>query len=327
MPYNQTVTGTITIDVLFQLHLQHDYFVKEIYFLAPLPFNASGIVLDTEPRKIGSTGPIDFHCPEANHTCMQVFRVEVDTSLVQQDCMGPLRARADSALREGVVANLSRGTGYTYVPELSVPVRFSNGKPACPARDEPDYEPDLPVIAAGFNDFPWSYSRMTILRDKIPMRPIRGKWRLRQLQSFDQRQYNRITPVVAPVTRSFVTLNPRFHLLPNVIIGSVQLDKPNMIWENLEIDTTLLPNGRNILFFRSDSFIAPGTTFPDAIPWLQGVNHTFSGGKPHPGGTQSAVLAFAFFVDNPQPPRPPAPPSPEPSSGPGNSGGGNGMSM
>jgi hypothetical protein len=34
---------------------------------------------------------------------------------------------------------------------------------------------------------------------------VSGNWTLRNLQSFDQRLYNRVSPVVAPVTRSFVS--------------------------------------------------------------------------------------------------------------------------
>ncbi|PNH08892.1 hypothetical protein TSOC_004533 [Tetrabaena socialis] len=304
-PYNQTLSGMVTIDVLMQLHNNNDHIVKEIYFLSPMPYNASGIVTNTDNHKIGSTGLIDWGCPRPNLTCMQSFRIQVDTSLVPLDCVAPLRLRADTGLAPGVLPDLTVGNGYAYVPELSVKVRFSNGKPACPAREDPDHVPEAPTIAGGFNDFPWSYTRLTILRDVLPTKLLSGNWTIRQLHSFDQRLENRVTPVVAPVTRSFVTLNPRFHVVDpatgkaSPMLGSIQLDVPNMIYQNLVIDTTKLPNGRNVLFFRTDAFIKPGTILPDTIPWLPGVRHSFSGGIPHPGGTSSAVLAFAFFVNNP----------------------------
>ncbi|KXZ49511.1 hypothetical protein GPECTOR_21g737 [Gonium pectorale] len=306
MPYNQTLKGVVTIDVLFQLHQNNEYVLREIYFLAPLPYNASGIITDTTNHKIGSTGNVSWGCPAPNSTCMQVFRIQVNTSLVPYDCVAPLRVRAESVLAEGAVANLSRGVGYVYAPELSFKVRFNNGNPACPARYEPDYVPEVPTISAGFNDFPWSYTRMSIVRDALPTSNVSGTWTIRQLQSFDQRIYNRVSPVLTPVTRSFVTCNPRFHLRdasgnPAPILGSIQLDVPDMIYQNLQIDTTKLPNGRNTLFFRSDSFLAPGTILPDTIPWLSGVRHAFSGGVPHPGGTSSAVLVFSFVVNNPPP--------------------------
>ncbi len=40
MPYNQTLTGEVTFDILFQIHYNPDYLVREIFFLAPMPFNA-----------------------------------------------------------------------------------------------------------------------------------------------------------------------------------------------------------------------------------------------------------------------------------------------
>ncbi|KAG2446610.1 hypothetical protein HYH02_008595 [Chlamydomonas schloesseri] len=305
IPYNQTLSGKVTFDILAQLHNNQDHIIKEIYFLAPLPSNATGIILDTSNHKIGTTGPIKFGCSQP--TCMDVYRIEVDTSLIPQDCTSALRLRAETALADGVQPNLNIGNGYVYAPELSFKVHISNGKPACPVRASPDYVPEIPTIAAGFNDFPWSYTRLSVFKDALPTKPLSGNWTIRQLMSFDQRLFNRVSPVVAPVTRSFVTLNPKFHVMdpmsgmPMPVLGSVQLDVKDMIYRNLVIDTTKLANGRNIFFFRTDAFVEPGTILPDTIPWLPGVNHTFSGGKPHPGGTSSAVLAFAFFVNNPMP--------------------------
>ncbi|EFJ49819.1 hypothetical protein VOLCADRAFT_104270 [Volvox carteri f. nagariensis] len=318
MPYNQTLSGFVVFDILAQLHYNPDYLMREIYFLAPLPSNSTGIVTDTTNHRIGSTGIIDWSCPEANVTCMRVFRITVDTRLVPQDCVAPLRLRADTALLPGIVPDLSLGRGYQQVPELSfmAQVRYSNGKPACPTRVAPDFLPEIPTIGAGFNDFPWSYSRMTVFKDALPTSPLSGNWTIRQLMSFDQRIYNRVRPVVAPVTRSFVhhllrrgcmvTVDPRFHILDPATnmripsLGSIQLDVNDMVYQNLVIDTTKLTDGVHVFFFRTDSFIEPGTTFPDIIPWLPGVRHTFSDGKPHPGGTASAVLSFAFTVNNTQ---------------------------
>lgn len=311
MPYNQSVTGVITIDVLFQIHNHPLHELREVFFLAPAMTIAKspGAAIDTSLLKIGSSGPVNFSCPpEAPRTCMRVYRIQVDTSLVAADCVAPLRVRAAVAAKPGVPSNLTAGVGYGYVPELSFKVRYTNGLPACPLPADPNYIPEATTIAAGFNDFPWSYSRLSINRDVLPTRPMSGTWTIRQLQSFDQRTEDLITPVVAPVTRTFVTVSPRFHLVnattgqPAPLLGRIVLDVPEMIYQNVVIDTTVLNNGNNVLFFRSDSFIAPGTTFPDTIPWLPGTQHAFSGGVPHPGGTSSAVLAFAFVVNNSPPP-------------------------
>lgn len=310
MPYNQTLTGIVTIDVLFQIHNHPDHVLREVFLAAPARVNPEGgPSVDTTISKLGSTGPLDFSCPpEASRTCMRAFRIELDSSLVPSDCVAPLRLRADVRVRPGVPTNLAAGVGYGYLPELSFKVRYANGHPACALPSDPNYIPEATTIASGFNDFPWSYTRLSINHDVLPTRPVSGVWTIRQLRAFDQRTENRISPVLAPVTRSFVTVNPRFHALnattglPAPLLGRVVLDEPNLIYRNVQVDTAGLADGStNVLFFRTDSFIAPGTTFPDEVPWLPGTTHMFSGRRPHPGGTSSAVLAFSFRVSHAPP--------------------------
>lgn len=67
MPYGQTVSGVVTIDVLTQLHNNQDHYISEVYFLAPLPYNA---VRWGPPQQRTRGGGVDtLSCGKPRHAC------------------------------------------------------------------------------------------------------------------------------------------------------------------------------------------------------------------------------------------------------------------
>jgi hypothetical protein len=224
MPYHQTLTGIVGIDVRIILHDNPGTFD---YVNPVLVSNSQELSL---PHVLTLNG---LTCPEG--TCTSWVHLDVDTRLIVNDGLEELRVRAYTVEPDGNIMHSS----------INTVAYFDNGYPLSNL-DRRAYQRGKGWYTGA------GYCESDVLSD-LPVGPVSGTW-MPQLQIVDHGAADD-----RPVTHSSVRLDPDFHATP-IVPGTVLIDASVPWTGSVAIDTTTLTNGRHRLVLRADCDDPRGST-------------------------------------------------------------------
>ena len=224
MPYDQTLTGIVGIDVRIILHDNPGTFD---YLNPVLVSNSQELSL---PHVLTLNG---FTCPEG--TCTTWVHLDVDTRLIVSDGLEELRVRAYTIEPDGNIMHSS----------INTVAYFDNGYPLSNL-DRRAYQRGKGWYTGA------GYCESDVLSN-LPVGPVSGVW-TPQLQIVDHGAADDL-----PVTHSSVRLDPDFHATP-VVPGTILIDASVPWTGSVAIDTTTLTNGRHRLLLRADCDDPRGST-------------------------------------------------------------------
>jgi hypothetical protein len=224
MPYHQTLTGVVGIDVRVILHDNPGTFD---YLNPVLVSNSQELSL---PHVLTLNG---MSCPVG--TCTSWVHLDVDTRLIVNDGLEEIRLRGYTNEPNGNIMHAS----------INTLAYFKNGNPLSDLDRRPYERGKGWYTGAG-------YCESDVLSD-LPVGPVSGVW-TPQLQIVDHGAAGDL-----PVTHSSVRLDPDFHAMP-VIPGTILIDASVPWTGSVAIDTSTLTNGRHRLVLRADCDDPRGST-------------------------------------------------------------------
>jgi hypothetical protein len=224
MPYDQTVSGVIGIDVRVILHDN------------PGQFDYLNPVLVSNSQELSLAHDLTLHnftCPIG--TCTGWVHLDVDTRLITSDGLEEIRLRAYVDEPDGNIMHAS----------INTLADFRNGNPLSNL-DRRAYQRGKGWYTGA------GYCESDVVSD-LPVGPVSGVWSP-ALRIADHGAADDLS-----VTHHSVRLDPDFHADPQVP-GTIYVDGSGP-WEgSVAIDTTTLANGRHRLVLRADCDDPRGST-------------------------------------------------------------------
>jgi hypothetical protein len=224
LPYQQTVSGLIGIDVRIILHDN------------PGQFDYLNPVLVSNSQELSLAHDLTLHnftCPIG--TCTEWVHLDVDTRLITNDGMEEIRLRAYVDELDGNIMHSS----------INTLANFQNGHPVS------DLDRRAYQRAKGWYTGS-GYCESDVLSN-MPVGTVSGVWSP-MLQIVDHGAADDLS-----VTHHSVRLDPDFHAIPQVP-GTLLVDGPGSWAGTAAIDTSTLANGRHRLVLRADCDDPRGST-------------------------------------------------------------------
>jgi hypothetical protein len=224
MPYHQTVSGVIGLDVRIILHDNPGRFD----YLNPV------LVSNSQELSLAHNLTLhDFTCPVG--TCTGWVHLDVDTRLISSDGRQEIRLRAYVDEPDGNIMHSSINTLAT----------FRNGNAVSDLDRRPYQRGKGWYTGSG-------YCESDVVSD-LPVGPVSGVWSP-ALRIVDHGAADDL-----PVTHHSVRLDPDFHAVPPVP-GTILVDGSGPWAGSVAIDTRTMANGRHRLVLRADCDDPRGST-------------------------------------------------------------------
>ncbi|KAG5187666.1 hypothetical protein JKP88DRAFT_178757 [Tribonema minus] len=276
VPYNKTLSGTQTFDVLVQLHNAPTSRIDEIHIITNDGTNGAAVIMS---KYVFAT---PFVCPAVNanrgNLCKTAVRMTVATALNPYDGLTTLKFKAVENYTAGYVPPTNEAFTL-FLASLNARVVLKNSKPKNP------YVPKRNGGRAFVKEV-WEYTAVYFEGD-FPLTARKGNWTTDLVVSETER---------GNVTATFVSVDPNFHNVDSEgmvqpLLGTQQQAFAGPIRKQILVNTTALSNGYHKLFMRADSFFAPGV--------LSNSTQFGTAANPFGGGTLSGALLVGFLVQNP----------------------------
>ena len=224
LPYKQTVSGVIGIDVRIILHDN------------PGQFDYLNPVLVSNSQELSLAHDLTLHdltCPVG--TCTGWVHLDVDTRLISSDGLQEIRLRAYVDEPDGNIMHSS----------INTLANFRNGNPVS------DLERRAYQRGKGWYTGS-GYCESDVVSD-LPVGPVSGVWSP-ALRIVDHGAADDL-----PVTHHSVRIDPDFHAVPPVP-GTILVEGSGPWAGSVAIDTTKLADGRHRLVLRADCDDPRGST-------------------------------------------------------------------